>query len=70
MNTAKSGITLTVTPTINADGRITLKIVPDITSSQPTSIGIPKTTSQQADTTVIVKDGETFVIGGLISELE
>jgi len=70
VNTAKSGITLTVTPTINADGRITLKIVPDITSSQPTSIGIPKTTSQQADTTVIVKDGETFVIGGLISELE
>lgn len=70
VNTAKSGITLTVTPTINADGRITLKIVPDITSSQPTSIGVPKTTSQQADTTVIVKDGETFVIGGLISELE
>lgn len=65
-----SGINLTVTPTINADGRITMKILPDVTSSQPTSIGIPKTTSQQASTTVIVKDGETFVIGGLISELE
>lgn len=70
VNTAKSGINLTVTPTINADGRITMKIVPDITSSQPTSIGIPKTTSQQANTTVVVKDGETFVIGGLITELE
>ena len=70
VNQAKSGITLTVTPTINADGRITLKILPDITSSQPTSIGVPQTTSQQANTTVIVRDGETFVIGGLISELE
>jgi len=68
VNQALSGITLSVTPTINADGRITMKIVPDITSSQPTSIGVPQTTSQQANTTVIVKDGETFVIGGLISE--
>lgn len=70
VNKAESGINLTVTPTINADGRITMKINPNITSSQPTSIGVPKTTSQQANTTVIVKDGETFVIGGLISELE
>lgn len=70
VNTSKSGISLTVTPTINADGRITMKILPDVTTSQPTSIGVPKTTSQQANTTVIVKDGETFVIGGLISELE
>jgi len=70
VNQSESGITLTVTPTINADGRITMKIVPDITSSVPTSIGIPKTTSQRVDTTVIVKDGETFVIGGLIRESE
>ncbi len=70
VNTTKSGISLTVTPTINADGRITIKIVPDITSSQPTAIGVPKTTSQTANTTVSVKDGETFVIGGLINEQE
>ena len=65
-----SGISLSVTPTINADGRITIKINPNITSSQPTAIGVPKTTSQTANTTVIVKDGETFVIGGLINEQE
>lgn len=70
VNLVTSGISLTVTPTINADGRITMKIVPDVTSSQPTAIGVPKTTSQQANTTVIVRDGETFVIGGLISESE
>ena len=68
VNQALSGITLSVTPTINADSRITIKIVPNITTSQPTSIGVPKTTSQTAQTTVIVRDGETFVIGGLISE--
>jgi type II secretory pathway component GspD/PulD (secretin) len=31
---------------------------------------VPETTSQQTNTTVIVRDGETIVIGGLISELE
>jgi len=30
VNTIKSGVSLTVTPTINADGRITMKIVPDV----------------------------------------
>lgn len=70
VNFVKSGISLTVTPTINKDGRITMNIIPDITSSQPTSIGIPKTTSQNVRTIVVVRDGETFVIGGLITELE
>ena len=70
VNQAISGISLSVTPTINADGRITMKIIPNITSSQPTTIGVPKTTTQSANTTVIVKDGETFVIGGLITEQE
>ncbi len=66
------GIQLTVTPTINADGRITLNINPNV--SQPSAVaptsstGAPGIDSRTAQTTVLVKDGETIVIGGLISD--
>lgn len=67
-----TGIELTVTPTINADGRITLDINPRV--SQPSATvaasitGAPAVDSRNAKTIVIVKDGETIVIGGLISD--
>ncbi len=64
-----TGIKLTVTPSINADGRITLEINPDV--SQP-SVVVPGTApaidGRNAKTTVLVRDGETIVIGGLISD--
>jgi type IV pilus secretin PilQ/predicted competence protein len=69
-----TGIQLTVTPTINADGRITLDINPTVSqpgtqaSGQAAAIGAPSIESRNAKTTVLVKDGETIVIGGLISE--
>lgn len=62
-----TGIKLRVTPTINADGRITMQISPDI--SQPTAftgIAVPGKDTRKADTNVIVNNGETIVIGGLI----
>ena len=65
-----TGITLTVTPTINADGHITLAVKPEV--SRP-GVTEPKTgargsDTRSTDTTVLVKDGETIVIGGLISD--
>ena len=67
------GIQLTVTPTINADGRITLNINPNVSQPSATaptsaSTGAPGIDSRAAQTTVLVKDGETIVIGGLISD--
>ncbi|MBI3551209.1 MAG: type IV pilus secretin PilQ [Elusimicrobia bacterium] len=66
------GIQLTVTPTINADGRITLNINPVVSQPSATaaasSTGAPAVDSRNAQTTVLVKDGETIVIGGLISD--
>jgi type IV pilus assembly protein PilQ len=67
------GITLSVTPTINADGRITLVVNPQVTEpgvtvTNPTGTAIPGTNTRTAQTTVIVRDGETIVIGGLISD--
>ncbi len=69
--TVSAGIILTVTPIINAEDRITLKITPE--SSFPTSdttAAGPIIRTRKAETTVIVKDGETLVIGGLIDDQE
>jgi len=66
-----TGIQLTVTPTINADGRITLVLNPNISSPSQTIAsvsGAPGVDSRSAQTTVLVRDGETIVIGGLISD--
>lgn len=63
----KTGIDLTVTPQISADDFILLNIStnksdPDFTH---TVDGIPGVTEKSASTFVLVKDGDTVVIGGL-----
>jgi|GEM_PF-427847 len=68
-----TGITLTVTPNINADGRIQLLINPNVsqpsaTAAANTQTGAPGIDSRNATTTVLVRDGESIVIGGLISD--
>ncbi len=68
-----TGIQLSVTPTINADGRITLIINPNVSQPSVTvagnaATGAPAIDSRIAQTTVLVRDGETIVIGGLIHD--
>lgn len=68
------GVKLYVTPTINEDGYITMKIKPEVSSSDTNYkiessgnlIPIVKTTT--TETTVMVKDGVTVLIGGLIED--
>lgn len=64
-----AGIKLTVTPTINAEDRITLRINPESSfqTTESTEAG-PIIRTRTAQTTVIVKDGDTLVIGGLIDD--
>ena len=64
------GVQLSVTPTINEDGFVTVKIKPEIssvtsfiTSSQNNKIPIIDTST--AETIVMVKDGTSILIGGL-----
>ena len=68
------GITLKVTPTINPDGHISMKVVPNVSqtaSSYVEGSGVaPGIDTRSADTSVIVKDGETIVIGGLIHDYQ
>ncbi|MBI2340750.1 MAG: hypothetical protein HYU99_10395 [Deltaproteobacteria bacterium] len=65
------GVTLSVTPRINSDGYITMKIKPEVSSVTrfvTTSQGdqIPIVESTNAETTVMVRDGATVLIGGLM----
>ena len=62
------GITLRVTPHINDNNRITLDLHPEVSdlSSQATVQGGVIINTSEADTRVMVENGETAVIGGLI----
>ena len=62
------GTTLRVTPSINADGYITLNIHPEVSSVSALLDAGPRITTREADTTVRVNEGETIVIGGLIKQ--
>jgi len=67
------GIGLSVTPTILSKDRIALKVAPeasDLDPSRGVSINgtlVPGIVTRRADTTVELGDGESFVIGGLVS---
>ncbi|MEK6791039.1 MAG: type IV pilus secretin PilQ [Deltaproteobacteria bacterium] len=67
----KTGIDLTVTPRISSDGMILLGI--STTKSDPDFghivDGIPGVTEKSASTSVLVRDGETIVIGGLYKNI-
>jgi len=62
------GTTLRVTPSINADGYITMMLHPEVSSVSSLLDAGPRITTREADTTVRVKEGETIVLGGLIKQ--
>jgi type II secretory pathway component GspD/PulD (secretin) len=64
------GIKLSVTPTINDDGFVTMKIKPEVSSVvdtlvTPSGNKIPIIDTSTAETTVMIKDGKTLILGGL-----
>jgi type II secretory pathway component GspD/PulD (secretin) len=67
------GIQLSVTPTINDDGYITMKVKPEISSvssilTTPTKNQIPIIDTSLTETTVMMKDNTTLLIGGMRQE--
>ena len=64
------GITLTVTPQVSSDGFILMKINVKSSSlgSQSQGSVIPDELSREAKSTVLVRDGETIVIGGIMKD--
>jgi general secretion pathway protein D len=67
------GITLKITPQITSDDNVRLEIYQEISAVtataglNPNIVG-PSTSKRSASTTVVVKDHETMVIGGLIRD--
>jgi type II secretion system protein D len=70
------GILLEVTPSISADGFISMQIEPEISAvtSRTTQISedfaAPIISVRNVNTNVMVKDGETVVIGGLLQTID
>jgi pilus assembly protein CpaC len=68
------GVGLTVSPTILDNQRIVLKVAPESSELDYAnavtlqSVAVPALTVRKADTTVELGDGESFVIGGLVSQ--
>ena len=63
------GIILLFRPRVNADGNITMRVHPVVsTVTGLDEDNVPQTSTREAETTVMVKDGETVVIGGLIRD--
>ena len=69
------GITLRITPQISEGDHVRLEIYEEVSAIVPTSPDVgsptevgPTTSVRIARTTVVVKDGQTVVVGGLISD--
>lgn len=68
------GLKLSLTPTINDDGFVTMILKPEIStvtgSVTSRGGGIPQINKTLVETTVMVKDGMTVVMGGLKKEIK
>jgi general secretion pathway protein D len=63
------GIILLIRPRVNADGDVTMRVHPVVsTITSVDSDNVPQTSTREAETTVVVKNGETIVLGGLIRD--
>jgi general secretion pathway protein D len=68
------GITMQVTPRITPDGRIIMRVIPEVSAIDRTDFPLGNGTfgtsykTQHLETTVSATDGETVLLGGLISK--
>ena len=63
------GLRLNIRPRISADNKVALRIktvVEDVLPGSP--IGLPTTSKREMETTTIVKNGQTIIIGGLVRD--
>ncbi len=66
-----TGVILTVTPRINEKGLVAMDISQEVSEAQPVVSGgiqSPVISNRKAETSLVVQDGQTIVIGGLIKD--
>ncbi|WP_043197911.1 type II and III secretion system protein family protein [Pseudomonas putida] len=67
------GVRLALTPTVISQGRITLKVAPEVSELDYTNVvtiagtQVPGLTVRRTDTSIALADGESFIISGLVS---
>jgi general secretion pathway protein D len=68
------GIQLTVIPTINDDGYVTFRILQEVSSlttqTVEAALGAQVISTREAETSALVRNGQTVIIGGLIDEAD
>ncbi|MEN1681287.1 MAG: hypothetical protein AAGJ46_16995, partial [Planctomycetota bacterium] len=63
------GVVLSVTPRITRDGRVLMRIKPEVSSGQVNpDTGLPEEETTELETDVMLASGQGMVIGGLIQE--
>ena len=61
------GTVLEVTPNISADGLVQLEITPKVSSGFIDTEGLPTESTTEVSTSMLVQDGQTVIIGGLLN---
>jgi general secretion pathway protein D len=64
------GVTLQIAPRVSGDGFVSSHVFSVVSSVTGYSQGYPTISQREAETSATVRDGETFVIGGLTEESE
>jgi general secretion pathway protein D len=70
------GVTMQVTPRITPDGRVIMRVIPEVSAIDSTTFPLGNGTvgtsykTQHLETTVSASDGETVLIGGLITKVD
>ncbi|MFM5924054.1 MAG: type II secretion system protein GspD [Novosphingobium sp.] len=62
------GVTLQIAPRVSSDGFVTSHVFSVVSSVSGFSQGYPTISQREAETSATVRDGESFVIGGLTQE--
>ena len=70
VNYINVGVNLQIQPRVNSDGYVTSHIYSDVSSVTSFLQGAPQISQRTASTIATVRDGEAFVIGGLLQESE
>jgi general secretion pathway protein D len=64
------GVTLQIAPRVSSDGFVSSNVFAVVSSVTGYSQGYPTISQRQAETSATVRDGESFVIGGLVQDSE
>jgi general secretion pathway protein D len=64
------GVTLQIAPRVSDDGFVTSHVFAEVSSVTGVSQGYPTISQREASTSATVRDGDSFVIGGLTQEAD